>query len=166
MEAEHSPDVIIEATERFHALLEDNKYLVLATESDTKPWIAPLFYAFDKNNNLYFISRHESYHAQHVRNNSSVAVAIFNSTSIPGQCDGIQLSGTARELTSISDVTHAAKILFTRRFTDTESRKQYLDPKLFMKLSEFRLYEIVPAEAYVVDTSRPNDYRIKVNLET
>jgi len=161
----HSAEQIREATDRFHSILEANRYLVLATESCSKPWIAPLYFAFDRETRLYFISRNESEHAQHLRENSSVAVAIFDSAAIPGQCDGIQLRGTARELVSLHDISHAAKILFSRRFSDSESRAQFLDPHLYMHLSDLRLYEIILEEAFVVDTARSNDHRIAVELK-
>jgi uncharacterized protein YhbP (UPF0306 family) len=150
--------------ERFTSMVAANQFLTLSTSHGDEPWISPVYFAADKSYKLYFISRRDSKHAENIRSQPNVAVAIFNSTCTPGQCDGVQLSATARELDETSDVANGATVLFSRRFEDEEQRKKYLDPARYQGNEPMRIYEISPREIFVVDKERPNDYRVQVDL--
>ena len=93
-----------------------------------------------------------------------MAVAIFNSTCTPGQCDGVQLNATARELEAANEVTYGARVLFSRRFDDEKRLEKHLDPTRYQGDELMRIYEITPQEVFVVDKEKPNDYRVQVAL--
>lgn len=141
-----------------------NQFLTLSTSRDGHPWISPVYFAADSEYKLYFISRRDTRHAEYIRSQPNVAVAIYNSTCTPGRCDGVQLSATARELTATDEVAYGAAILFTRRFEDEAQRKPYLDPTRYQGDELMRIYEIRPQEIFVVDKEKPNDYRVQVDL--
>lgn len=113
---------------------------------------------------MYFISRKNSLHAEHIRKNPAVAVSVFNSTSLPGSADGLQIKATCRQLDDMADIAKAAIVLFTRRFSDEKERKSFFNPSLYMGLKDLRLFEITPEEIYIVDRDRPNDHRVRVQL--
>jgi len=152
--------------ERFTNMVASNQFLTLSTSHGDHPWISPVYFAADPSSGfkLFFISRRDTRHAENIRVQPNVAVSIYNSTCTPGQCDGVQLSATARELTSTDDVTYGATVLFTRRFDDEAKRKPYLDPTRYQGGELMRIYEITPQEIFVVDLGKPNDYRIEVDL--
>ncbi len=153
--------------ERLDAILAGENYLVLGTAGpDGQPWTAPLYFASDERRHLFFISRRDSAHAEHLRGRSAVSVSIFNSGCAPGHCDGVQLSGEARELDQIGAIAHAAKVLFSKRFEDIRKRRDYLEPTKYIKNSSgLRLYEVRPTAIWLVDQDKPNDHRTKVQID-
>ena len=76
-------------------IVEDSTYLTLATSDGNSPWCAPVQYVSDDDLNLYFVSLPESRHMTHVKQNPSVAVAIFDSQQPPFTSRGVQIEGTA-----------------------------------------------------------------------
>lgn len=150
--------------ERFIDIISNTNFLVLATCGSDQPWAAPLYFAFDEQFSLYFISRNNSKHVIHIRENDNVGVAIYDSSCIPGECDGIQIQGIASELSSTSEIVHAAKVLFTRRWSDPIKRGKYFDASLYKGTTKMRLYRIKPVTAFVVDKTRSKDYRIEVEF--
>lgn len=150
--------------QRFTNIVAANQFLTLSTTLADQPWISPVYFAADKDYNLYFISRKDTQHAENIRKQPNTAVAIYNSTCTPGQCDGVQLSATARELSLTDEVVHGATVLFSRRFEDEEKRQAYLDPTRYQGDELMRIYELRPHEVFVVDKEKPNDYRVRVHL--
>lgn len=150
--------------ERFAGMVAANQFLTLSTSHGDYPWISPVYFAADEEFKFYFISRRDSRHAQNIRNQPNVAVAIFNSTCTPGQCDGVQLNATARELEAADEVTYGARVLFSRRFDDEKQLEKHLDPTRYQGDELMRIYEITPQEVFVVDKEKPNDYRVQVAL--
>ncbi len=149
---------------RYHSILHDCEYLSLATENKTQPWVAPLYFAHDKKGVLYFISRKDSLHALHIKENPNVAVSIFDSSAAPGQCDGLQIRATCQQMIKGPDILHAGTVLFTRRFQNSKERALLLNPALYSGITELRLFAIQPIEIYIVDKTRPNDHRAHVLL--
>jgi nitroimidazol reductase NimA-like FMN-containing flavoprotein (pyridoxamine 5'-phosphate oxidase superfamily) len=70
------------------AIIKNNIYLTLATATkDGKPWISPLFFAYDNDFNLYWVSSKNSLHSKLIRSNPRVAIVIFDSSlHTPGVC--------------------------------------------------------------------------------
>lgn len=85
-------------------IVKKNRYLTLSTTDGRAPWIAPLEYMFDDELNFYFLSLESSRHAQHLRKNEKVAVAIFDpvqeeySPDLSITLRGVQIEATARIL--------------------------------------------------------------------
>ena len=150
--------------ERFAGIVAANQFMTLSSVHGGEPWISPLYFAADEHYRLYFISRRDSQHAENIRSHQNVAVAIFDSTCTPGHCDGAQIAATARELDASEEVAYGASVLFGRRFADEAQRQKYLDPARYRGDELMRIYEVRPRAIFVVDQSKPNDYRVEVQL--
>lgn len=63
-----------------YSILDENKLLSLASIKDGKSWINAAYYCFDKYLNFYILSDPSTEHAKNIKDNSSVALSIFNSS--------------------------------------------------------------------------------------
>lgn len=85
-------------------VIEENRYLTLATTDGDRPWIAPVEYVRDDAGTFYFFSPEDSRHARHIARNERVAVAIFSADQPEYSADGnltlngVQFEGVARKL--------------------------------------------------------------------
>lgn len=82
-------------------ILNNVIYCSLSTcSADGFPWVSPVFYAFDKQVNLYWSSAIESKHSQNIyNNNGKAAIAIYNSSTEEGTVEGLYFYGHVHELT-------------------------------------------------------------------
>lgn len=82
------------------AVIEENRYLALATTDGTEPWVATIEYVYDAGT-FYFFSTVSSRHARHIEQNEMVAVAIWSrdqpeySPTGSRTLNGVQFSGDA-----------------------------------------------------------------------
>ena len=86
------------------SVIEDNRYLALATTDGTAPWVATIEYIGGENGTFYFFSTTDSRHAEHIDQHSTVAVAIWG----PDQPEytpetstvmrGVQIEGEAHRI--------------------------------------------------------------------
>ena len=58
--------------------LKMHKLMFVATQGEY-PWIAAVFYTYDYDLNLYFLSSPETLHCKQIKQNNEVAVAIADS---------------------------------------------------------------------------------------
>ncbi len=147
-------------------IIIDNLYLSLATIGRHQPWIAPLYYAVDDQNILYFVSDKTSRHARYIKKNSTVAVSIFNSQEIPEKVNGIQIKGEAYQV-KLKELPHALSIYFKKRFSDllSERIKDHLNPIKYLGEFPYRVYKIIPHKAYILDPRiTKQDVRVEVKL--
>ena len=123
--------------------LKEQKQMSLATYGDF-PWIATVYYTFDNDLNIYFLSDPSTLHCRQIAKNNKVALAITNSNqNINKPKRGLQISGVAEQLSSAEKVTLALKMW-----------KQYLDvrdPKLTYKAVKNSMYRIVPKRIKLFD---------------
>jgi uncharacterized protein YhbP (UPF0306 family) len=83
------------------------KLMTVATSGD-HPWIATVYYGFDTDLNLYFISDETTVHAKHILENANVAVAIADTTQKPeDKKKGIQLYGKAFRIDDVHETEKA-----------------------------------------------------------
>lgn len=59
------------------SVIQDNRYLALATTDGTVPWVATIEYIGGETGTFYFFSATDSRHAKHIEENPTVAVAIW-----------------------------------------------------------------------------------------
>ena len=123
--------------------LKGERQMCLATFGSF-PWIATVYYTFDDNLHLYFMSDQSTLHCQQIAQNSKVAIAIANSNqNINKPKRGLQISGIAEQLSSVEKVTQALKMW-----------KQYLhvrDPGLTYKAVKNSMYRITPKRIKLFD---------------
>lgn len=132
--------------------LSKHKLMAVATYGDF-PWIASVYYSFDQDLNIYFLSSPDTLHCKQIEKNNRVAVTIADSRQEVSKLkSGLQLSGTAKRISDIAKMKHAlslwksalgvkdpeltyenmaGKIISGRMYMITPERIKLFDQKLF-----------------------------------
>ena len=131
-------------TQKAKQIIEENIYCTIATASkDGKPWISPVFYGFDENYNIYWISDKGALHSTLVRENPQVAIVIFNSQAPEGEGDGVYIVAKAYELSELEDVKEGVRI------RDSRAKVAAFKVKDLREATEdgaWRVYKAVPEQ--------------------
>lgn len=113
------------------------------------PWIASVYYTFDNDVNLYFLSSPTTLHCKQIEKNNKVAVSVADSDQDIGALKrGLQISGIAARISDAKKLIHALRIW-----------KQSLgvkDPELtyenmIKKVIHGRMYKITPKKIKLFD---------------
>ena len=138
-----------------HKIISENIYLTLGT-ADDRPWVAPLFYAFNPVRRLfYFISQMDSLHTRHILKNPHVAFAIFDSHQKEGSGNGIQGDGQVF-LMADKELPEGFKYYHTS-FVETK-------PESFIGNTPYRFFKLIPDHIYLLDPEAKTDKRVEVKL--
>src|SRR5438045_2911552 len=108
-----------EFTEIVKKILDTNIYLTMATVHGTEPWANAVFFAADKNYNLYFTSYTNSLHLKNLTMNPNVGVTIFDSHQPAGTGEGVQITGKAFEVAK-EELPAVIAVLYERRFPNPQ----------------------------------------------
>lgn len=106
------------------------------------PWIAYVYYSFDNDLNIYFLSDPKTLHCKQIKENPLVAVSIADSHQKPSSLKkGLQLYGTAQQISDAKKIQHALRL-----WKETLGVK---DPELsyenmVKKIVTGRMYKITP----------------------
>lgn len=120
--------------------LESTNYCSIATVDKTGVWVNPVYFAWDKDFNLYFISMPHVRHMQNITDSSKVAVAIYK-TEQHGEVIGIQIEGQAEILQSEQDKKTAYSVYYTRVGSLDQNDSFKDDPNwLFVKITPKKIY--------------------------
>lgn len=115
--------------------------MVLATYGDD-PWIATLYYSFDNNLNIYFLSSPETLHCQHIATQPKVAVSIADSPQKPAsKKKGVQIYGLAEQISDKQKIIHALSLW---RKTLQVTSEIYTYEGMMKKLIDGRMYKVTP----------------------
>lgn len=77
--------------------LGENRLMTLATAAKNAPWVATVFFAYDKKFRILFYSRPDTRHCRSIEKDPRVAVAVNHAwRGKDGLLRGLQLSGRAR----------------------------------------------------------------------
>ncbi len=121
--------------------LSKHKLMTVATYGE-HPWIASVYYSFDQDLNIYFLSSPTTLHCKQISKNPQIAVSIADSHQKVGDLKkGLQIYGTAKQITDIGKIKHAL-----RSWKDALKVK---DPQLtymnmVKKVISGRMYKITP----------------------
>ena len=127
-------------------IIKENIYLTIATSTiDGKPWISPLFFAYDENYNLYWISNKDSLHSQLIRKNHRVAIVIFDSSAPEGKGNGVYFDAKAKELQEEFELNKAIEILNNRTKIE-EFKIKSIDG--IRGQGVWRIYRAIPFKIY------------------
>lgn len=89
--------------------LASKKLMVLATNGE-HPWIANVFYSFDNDLNLYFISNPATIHGRHLEKNNKVAASIVDSHQKPSDSKkGLQIYGIVEKVSAANKIQYALR---------------------------------------------------------
>ncbi|HVQ43940.1 MAG TPA: pyridoxamine 5'-phosphate oxidase family protein [Candidatus Saccharimonadia bacterium] len=140
--------------EKAKRLIETNVHMTLATaDADGKPWASTLFFAPDKDFNLYWVSAKAARHSSNVRARSQVGIVIFGQEP-PTNSGGVYFDAEAVELESPADIDIAIAALHTRPQPD---KFTIGSPAEVTGEASWRIYRAAPKEISLradgVDTS-------------
>ncbi len=140
--------------------LESTAYCSLATIGSKGVWSNPVYFAYDKNYNLYFISMPSSLHIQNIKENPNIAVSIYSTNQdTHGEIFGMQLDGKANILDD-EEVVLAHHIYYGRVYPDGKHNKK---PEENMGIkAEWKFVKIAPLNLYYFDTRFFGEQRQKV----
>lgn len=134
--------------------LKKHKLMAVATYGKF-PWIASVYYTFDNNLNLYFLSNPRTLHAKQILENKHVAVSIADShQGINASKRGLQLSGVATQISGINKVAHALKLW--------KSNLGIVNPSLTTKAVTGQMFKITPKRVKLFDQDL---FKVKDGLE-
>lgn len=90
--------------------LGKHKLMSIATYGDY-PWIATVYYTFDEDLNIYFLSAPRTLHVRQILKNSKVAVSVADSNQdINKPKRGLQVSGIAKQISGTEKVKYALRL--------------------------------------------------------
>lgn len=124
--------------------LDEAKMMQLATVRDDKPWVCNVWFASDNNLNIYWISSTTRRHSEEVKDNKHVAAAICMVRE-PSESDrgGVQLEGTASEVTNPIELAKALKLYVARGIFTLDQVKKFIadvtKPHKFYKITPQRI---------------------------
>lgn len=146
--------------EIIRAYLKEAKMMQLATVHRGKPWVCNVWFAADKELNIYWFSSITRRHSQEVMNNPHVATAICLPLTPADPARGIQLEGTAEVLTKPTDIAIAMKHYVGRVF-NLKQVKQFMN-----NLDRpHKFYRIKPTKFVLFDVENfPDDSRQELDL--
>ncbi len=125
-------------------IIASNIYMTIATSDKSgKPWISPVFFAYDDSNNLFWVSNKESRHSKLIKENPQVAIVIFDSSAPEGEGDGVYFEAKVEELKDKEKIDQALEV-FNKRVTKEEFRVKRIQD--VTSDGVWRVYKAVPLE--------------------
>jgi uncharacterized protein YhbP (UPF0306 family) len=125
-----------DALETVAAFVRQHHVMTLATAQDGIPYAAPLFYAYDEQNNRFvFASGNETEHTVQMQKNPEVAAAVYLETKTVGKIQGVQIRGRVVSADAEDTKSYYGRFPYARALQPTLWR---LEPH-WMKLTDNRL---------------------------
>lgn len=107
------------------------------------PWNSPVYTAFDKNLNFYWLSYKKNQHSINVRNNPNVFVTIYDSTVPTGTGVGLYFKGHALEITNPKEMIIGLTVVYKR------SKHKMRDIIEFLSHFPRRIYKFTPSKVWI-----------------
>ncbi len=124
--------------------LESTNYCSIATVDKNGVWSNPVYFAWDKTFNLYFISQPHVRHMQNIKKDSHVAVSIYATNQKGDYVKGIQLEGKARIIENDGkqdEFFYAYKVYYTRTGEYKENEAIVMNNEwMFVKVTPDKIY--------------------------
>ena len=137
-------------TKKFLEYLSRNRLMALGTARDNKPWGATVFFAYDKNCNLFFYSSENTKHCKNIVKNPYVSIVINQEWSNKGLIRGAQILGKATKVSN-KNLRHFYGI-YKARFNWADKFA-----------ADHTLYIIKPVEIWYIDQKLfGHFYRVKI----
>src|SRR3989344_1953605 len=119
------------------------------------PWAASVYYLFDDDFNLYFVSNPKTKHCQNIAKNPKVSVTIADSTQNPkGKKIGFQARGIAKAVSSVKELKDIIKAWNKRGFVPVTYR-------LFTKAWKSKFYKIKLTDIQMFDENQPERMEVR-----
>lgn len=125
-------------------------YCSLATNGNQGIWTCPVYFAFDKKLNLYFISLQRTRHMRNITQQKEVAISIYSSQKpTNGGVRGLQISAEATILPD-DQIVEAHKIYFNRVYKGQSYTKKPVD-NMGDDPDTWKFVKVAPREIYIFD---------------
>ena len=132
-------------------VIDSNSYMALGTADETgHPWVSPVWFASEDYTRFHWVSSPDSKHSRNLGARREVAIAIFDSSAVPGTAEAVYMSGRAEELTG-NELERGIE-LFDRRSQKDIARAWELSD--VQPPSLFRLYRATATEHFVLILDR------------
>lgn len=118
--------------------LKEANMLQVVTAKDNQPWAATVYFAYDANLNLYWLSKPDRRHSQEIRSNPKVGGVVVLAHVHGDKVRGLQLEGKAEEMGEVG-IDEALKVYSDRFWLPEEKMKAILADK-----DGHRVYKIQP----------------------
>lgn len=151
--------------EKFTHLIKTNIYRTTGSVgSDGVPWVTPLYYAYDEQLNLYWISPKDSWHSKNIQHNSNTSFTCFDSHAPKWTGNAAYMTLTVKELASERDIARALTYIFHRLDEPVPNSQE------FSNNATYRTYQAKPKGMWVTGSKKIaeeiiDDARIEVNIE-
>ncbi len=132
------------------SILEANTLCSMATIKGQGAWINTAFYCFNGSMELYMLTEPSTQHSQNVKENSSVALTMFDTHQEwgPGNLRGLQVFGDCERASGVGLIEGTA--LYIKRFRGVA--KWIKRPEDFAKgIINSKLYVIKPKGVKILD---------------
>lgn len=150
-------------------IIEENIYMTVATASSNgEPWISPVFFAYDENYNLFWVSNKNSRHSTLLGENPKAMIVIFNSQATEKEGDGVYFEVDVEELDDIDEI-EKVKEIFDKRANQDEFKVKSSDR--VTGDAPWRIYKAVPYKvSKLTEGENINgqyvDKRVEIDLST
>ena len=104
---------------------QSTEFMALATNGDDGLWVNPVYFAWDEEFNLYFISQLDCVHMRNIGSNELVCCAIYP-TNKPAGDDvfGAYIKGSAKILDDGEEKLKADNVYYGRVYPDDKDSKK------------------------------------------
>jgi len=140
---------------------KNTRMLQIATSSDGQPWNCTVYYVFDDDWNIYWISTPERRHSKEIANNPKVAgVIAFSQEPYPTDgVQGLQFEGLA-EILSGEEEKKASKL-----YIEQLDREKTLLEDIRSGKNPHKFYRIQPTKFVLFDSVHfPDNSRKEISL--
>ncbi len=146
--------------EKAAGVIQRIQYINVASVTEEGlPWNTPVYCAFDKELNFYWLSWKENQHSKNIHNNPNVFVTIYDSTVPEGTGFGVYLQGRARAVTGLKDLAKAVVYGYKRRGAAVR------DIVYFLGKYPRRVYKFTPEKVWVNGDSKKEGQFIDIKEE-
>ena len=130
--------------EKAAEVINNIEYLNISSVTpDGLPWGTPVYTAYDKDMNFYWISWKDNQHSINLRNNPKAFVTIYDSTVNSGTGFGVYMEGKVEEISNPLVIGEGMLVLYKRAKLKLE------DIKKFISSYPRRVYRFIPQKAWV-----------------
>ena len=145
--------------------MNSTEFCCLATLGDNGVWSNPVYFAWDEDFNLYFISQPPSRHMKNLEKDPRIAVSIYNTKqSTFDDVVGIQLEGRANILIDKAEIDKARAAYYGRKYPDT-ARNPKQGEDAYLDNPAWQFVKIIPEYIYYFDTRFFDEERQEVPRE-
>jgi pyridoxine/pyridoxamine 5'-phosphate oxidase len=142
-------------------VIDANAFMTLATaDADGRPWATPVWFAHRDHREFVWVSRPGARHSVNLAGRPQLAIAIFDSTQVPGDVAAVYVEAEGGVVTDAAELADGVEV-FARRSEDQGLSVWTTDD--VTGPAEHRLYR---ARARAMFILGPRDNRIEVPLDS